>query len=168
MKQFHKAIVNIWFNLNHIGDGDQPGKWSHRVHQPSMNLPYCPAESAWASVNLFRKWTANYKFDPLVTQQWWLYVIDYPYFSVFGMSKSIFSTVRKAGVFVRVHMEHLDCSNSGKWGQIQNRPNFQKFPKLPCAEVFSASSSGVLYFAICCKPLCYLCRWMWCIYGIGK
>jgi len=26
MKQFHKAIVNIWFNLNHIGDGDQPGK----------------------------------------------------------------------------------------------------------------------------------------------
>jgi len=104
---------------------------------------------------------------------WWHNNDDYtsltnPYFSVFGMSKSIFSTVRKAGVFVRVHMEHLDCSNSGMWGQIQNRPNFQKFPKLPCAEVFSASSSGVLYFAICCKPLCYLCRWMWCIYGIGK
>ena len=34
------------------------------------------------------------------------------------------------------------------YGQMHIRPNFKKFLKLPCAVVFSASCSGVLYFHI--------------------
>jgi len=66
-------------------------------------------------------------------------------------------------------------------GQMHIRPNSQKFSqkvkqnicnqtkrqnfhnenaKLPCSEAFSdyvsICSSGVLYFAVCCMPLCYL------------
>jgi len=38
LKQFHKAIVNSWFNLN-IGilDREQPDKLPHRAHQTSTN-----------------------------------------------------------------------------------------------------------------------------------
>jgi len=60
MKQFHKAIVNIWFNLN-ILETNQSNAYQ------TFNLPCCfVAESAWVSVSAFRKWTANYKFDRLV------------------------------------------------------------------------------------------------------
>jgi len=46
------------------------------------------------------------------------------------MSNWIFSTVWKARVFVRVHMEHVGCLNPGMWGKRQISKNFPSFPVL--------------------------------------